>query len=333
MTSVTDAFVSMTRRLPRPLDPLGSFKLKVSLIVGLVLAAASITFWFGAGWQFRYALLAALVISLVATQVVAHGMTSPLREMTVAAGAMARGDYSRRVRATSRDEIGQLATAFNTMSTDLEVAEKYRRELIGNVSHELKTPIAALRAVLENLVDGVSEPDPATLSVALRQTEKLGDLVTELLDLSRLEAGVLTLHQELFLVYDFLSDTTKGQPRVHLDVVPPTLSIVADKARLTQVVNNLVDNAVRHASSGADVALSVRQVGDNLLFDVVDDGPGIAPEERLRVFDRFTRGGSTDGGTGLGLTIARWATELHGGTIEVLDRSPGCHIRVSIPCN
>ncbi|MEO7078404.1 MAG: HAMP domain-containing protein, partial [Rhodococcus sp. (in: high G+C Gram-positive bacteria)] len=164
----------MTRRLPRPLDPLGSFKLKVSLIVGLVLAAASITFWFGAGWQFRYALLAALVISLVATQVVAHGMTSPLRDMTVAAGAMARGDYSRRVRATSRDEIGQLAAAFNTMSTDLEAAEKYRRELIGNVSHELKTPIAALRAVLENLVDGVSEPDPAILSVALRQTEKLG---------------------------------------------------------------------------------------------------------------------------------------------------------------
>ena len=124
----------MTRMLPRPLDPLRSFKLKVSLVVGIVLVLASVVFWIGAGWQFRYTLLAALVVSLAATQFVAHGMTSPLREMTSAAKAMARGDYSTRVRATSRDEVGELATAFNTMASDLEAAEKYRRELIGNVS-------------------------------------------------------------------------------------------------------------------------------------------------------------------------------------------------------
>ncbi|RZL71848.1 MAG: HAMP domain-containing protein, partial [Rhodococcus sp. (in: high G+C Gram-positive bacteria)] len=151
----------MRPMLPRPLDPLRSFKLKVSLVVGIVLVLASVVFWIGAGWQFRYTLLAALIVSLAATQFVAHGMTSPLREMTSAAKAMARGDYSTRVRATSRDEVGELATAFNTMASDLEAAEKYRRELIGNVSHELKTPIAALRAVLENMVDGVTEPDPA----------------------------------------------------------------------------------------------------------------------------------------------------------------------------
>lgn len=319
------------RRFPRPLDPLRSFKLKVSLIVGIVLVVASVVFWIGAGWQFRYALLAALVMSLAATQVLAHGMTSPLREMTAAAKSMARGDYSTRVRATSRDEVGQLADAFNTMSGDLEAADTYRRELIGNVSHELKTPIAALRAVLENLVDGVTEPDPATLATALRQTEKLGDLVTELLDLSRLEGGVLPLWPERFSVRGFLDAVASEHDHVRISVTPGDLEVSADRSRLTQVVTNLVDNAVRHAPPGSDVRVSACATVGGVQFDVVDAGPGIAPGERLSVFDRFSRGGATDGGTGLGLAIARWATELHGGTIEVLDRTPGCHIRVQIP--
>ncbi|WP_072807187.1 HAMP domain-containing sensor histidine kinase [Rhodococcoides yunnanense] len=324
-------FDGVTRLLPRPLDSLRSFKLKVALIVGIALTLACVTFWLGAGTQFRYTLLAALVVSLAATQVVAHGMTSPLREMTAAAKAMARGDYSTRVRATSRDEVGQLAEAFNIMSTDLEAADKYRRELIGNVSHELKTPIAALRAVLENVVDGVTEPDPTTLEQALRQTERLGDLVSELLDLSRLEGGVLRLDPESFTVREFLADAARGRPSVRLDVHPRTLTVIADRSRLTQVVSNLVDNAVRHAPSGTEVVVSVRQCANGFRLDVVDSGPGIEPSERSAVFDRFTRGGATDGGTGLGLAIARWATELHGGTIEVLGRSPGCHIRVTIP--
>ena len=98
-------------RLPRPLDPFGSFKMKMGLLVGTAILLASFTFWIGASWQFRYALLAALATSLTFTYFLAHGMTSPLRQMTAAARAMARGDYSVRVRATSRDEVGQLATA------------------------------------------------------------------------------------------------------------------------------------------------------------------------------------------------------------------------------
>ena len=120
-------------------------------------------------------------------------MTSPLRQMTAAARAMARGDYSIRVRATSRDEIGQLATAFNQMAADLGAADEYRRGLIANVSHELRTPIAALHAVLENVVDGVAEPDADTMRMALSQTERLGELVTNLLDLSRVEGGAIPL--------------------------------------------------------------------------------------------------------------------------------------------
>ena len=322
----------MMRMLPRPLDPLRSFKLKVSFVVGTVLVLASVVFWIGAGWQFRYTLLAALVVSLAATQFVAHGMTSPLREMTSAAKAMARGDYSTRVRATSRDEVGELAAAFNTMADDLEAAEKYRRELIGNVSHELKTPIAALRAVLENVVDGVTDADPETLSLALRQTERLGDLVSELLDLSRVEGGVLTIAPEEFAVQQFLEDATSAhRERVLIEVVPTDATVLADRSRMTQVITNLVDNAVHHSPQPSTVIVRARRIDHMFAFDVVDSGPGIAPADRLAVFDRFTRGGSTDGGTGLGLGIARWATELHGGTIEVLGSASGCHIRVAIP--
>ena len=132
-------------------------------------------------------------VALLTSQVLAHGMTSPLREMTAAARAMARGDYTRRVRATCRDEVGELAQAFNQMADDLAAADRQRRELIANVSHELRTPITALQGVLENIVDGVAEPDPATLRTALHQTERLGRLVAELLDLSRLDAGVQPL--------------------------------------------------------------------------------------------------------------------------------------------
>jgi len=325
-------------RLPRPLDPLRSFKVKTGLLVGGAITLAAFTFYLGASWQFRYALLAALATSLAFTQIVAHGMTSPLRQMTAAVRAMARGDYSIRVRATSRDEIGQLATAFNQMAADLGAADEYRRGLIGNVSHELRTPITALHAVLENVVDGVTEPDTDTMRMALSQTERLGELVTDLLDLSRLEGGAITLQRSRFEVDEFLREAighvavSSGDVAVVVTVTPPGLIAVADAARLRQVVVNLVDNAVRHSPTGGRVhvrACAAEQGG--LRLDVCDEGPGIPRAERERVFERFTRGATSDGGTGLGLAIARWAVDLHGGQIVVADAGPGCRISVTLP--
>lgn len=315
--------------LPRPLDPIASFKVKTTLLVGSAITLAAFTFWIGASWQFRYALLAALLTSVVAVQFLAHGMTSPLRQMTAAARAMARGDYSIRVRATSRDEIGQLATAFNQMAEDLGAADEYRRGLIGNVSHELRTPITALRAVLENMVDGVADPAPETLRAALKQTERLSELVTDLLDLSRVEGGAITLQISRFPVREFLADAI-AHTSAELTVEPADLTAVADPGRLRQVVVNLVDNAVRHNPPGGRV--TVRAWSDmGLRVEVADDGPGIPEAERERMFQRFTRGGTSDGGTGLGLAIARWAVDLHGGSIEVLDSNGGCRILVTLP--
>ena len=324
-------------RMPRPLDPLRSFKVKTGLLVVAALFFASLTFWVTARWPFRYALVLALLVSLAVTQILAHGMTSPLRAMTAAARAMATGDYSRRVRSTSRDEIGELARAFNQMAEDLEAADRYRRELIGNVSHELRTPISALQALLENVVDGVEEPDPARMRVALDQTERLGSLVAELLDLSRVEGGAVQLERENFPVREFLEDVVRQsedprRPRqVIVDVQPPHLRADADTARLHQGVTNLVDTAFRHGPARTRVVVRARPDAGGVIIEVEDDGPGIAPGERSRVFERFTRGGSTDGGTGLGLAIARWAVDLHDGRIEVVDTAEGCCIRVSLP--
>lgn len=350
------ALARLTAILPRPLDPIRSIKMKLGLVVVVSGMAGLVYFWISMGWITPGTSAVAIGLSLLTTQILAHGTTQPLREMTAAARAMARGDYTRRVKATSRDEVGELARAFNQMSADLAAADRHRRELIANVSHELRTPITALQGVLENIVDQVTEPDPTTLRTALAQTERLGRLVTELLDLSRIDAGAHRLELTRFRLAPFVDEVVAearvvaaGAGREVLfghSVLPPDCAIVADRDRLKQVVLNLLDNGVQHSPPGGEVLVSVRADDDVLVLEVSDEGPGIAVAERELVFERFTRGErATGGGTGLGLAIARWVVNLHGGTIAVanLDRATpalnlpsrprgsGCLMRVVLP--
>lgn len=337
--------------LPRPLDPVRSIKLKLGLLLVSSGLAGLAVFWRGIGWIPWYTSATAVLIALLTSQVLAHGMTSPLREMTAAARAMARGDYSRRVRATSRDEVGELARAFNSMAAGLADADRQRRELIANVSHELRTPITALRGMLENIVDGVAAADPDTLASALAQTERLGRLVTELLDLSRLEAGAVPLNLLDVDLAAFLAEAVREAEvtaagagrdvRFTFSATDAPGQLRADPGRLHQVLANLLDNAARHSPPGGLVLVAARAHRDGVMIEVTDEGNGIPPERRARVFERFTGGGyhagGRDGGTGLGLAIARWAVELHGGTIAVTDArrptgaGPGCRIRVTLP--
>lgn len=335
--------------LPRPLDPVRSIKIKLGLVVVASGAAGLTYFRIMIGWFPPGTTAVAIGLSLLTTLLLAHGTTLPLREMTAAARAMARGDYTQRVRASSKDEVGELARAFNQMAADLAAADQHRRELIANVSHELRTPIAALQAVLENIVDGVAEPDPTTLRTALAQTERLGRLVTELLDLSRIDAGAQTLTSTPFEVRPFVEEVLAesrvlalgggASVRFTASVEPAGAVGTGDRDRLKQVLLNLLDNAARHSPHGADVAIIARADAGELTLDVRDQGPGIPPEERDLVFERFTRGErAAGGGTGLGLAIARWVVRLHGGTIKVVDASPtspppvsGCLIRVTLP--
>jgi signal transduction histidine kinase len=326
---------------PRPLDFVPLIKLKLGLVILASGLAGLTVFWTVMGWLPPATSLTAIGVALLTSQILAHGMTRPLREMTAAAKAMARGDYSRRVRASSRDEVGQLATAFNQMAADLAAADRQRRELIANVSHELRTPITAIQAVLENVVDGVS--DPATLRTALAQTERLGRLVTELLDLSRIEAGVAPLHREPFDLAELLHGAVReaevaagaaGRDVTFAVTAEPTTA-VADPGRLHQVVANLLDNAARHSPAGGTVTAAGHRADGQLVIEVTDEGPGIPAAERVHVFERFTRGerpAGGGGGTGLGLAIAQWVVELHGGNIAVVDApAAGCRIRVSLP--
>jgi signal transduction histidine kinase len=347
--------------LPRPLDPIRSIKLKLAILLVSSGGVAFAFFNYQIGWLPPKTTITAILLALITSQILAHGMTRPLRDMTAAARAMARGDYTRRIRATTQDEVGELAHAFNQMAADLDASDQRRRELIANVSHELRTPITALNGVLENLVDGVAKPDPATLRTALAQTERLGLLVTELLDLSRIDAGAFPLDLEEFDLGLLLDEVTaeaevmaaaigRGVGFV-ATVEPEAASVVADRGRLHQVVLNLLDNAARHSPAGGKVHVSARKrtatsgerspspSADAVVIEVRDEGPGIPAEERDRVFERFTRGErATGGGTGLGLAIARWVVDLHGGTIGVVapeelppGERAGCRIRVSLP--
>jgi signal transduction histidine kinase len=344
--------------LPRPLDPVRSIKAKLSVALGLAGGVGLLIFWWSLDWM-RVELswfAIAVALGLVTLQVAAHGATVPLREMTVAAKAMARGDYTRRVRATSRDEVGELATAFNQMAADLAAADRQRRELIANVSHELRTPITALRSLLENIVDGVSRAEPDTMRTALAQTERLGRLVTELLDLSRLDAGVVPLAHDPIDLHDFLTDVVR-EARVNADgtghdvrfeVAAPRIRLTGDRERLHQVFANLLDNAARHSPPGGTVTLRAERHDEHVRIAVTDEGDGIPPADRERVFERFTRGDrARGGGTGLGLAIAHWVVQLHRGTIAVVDPPlllddgagrptavrvrTGCHIHVTLP--
>ncbi|MBP0449597.1 HAMP domain-containing protein [Kitasatospora sp. RG8] len=342
----------------RPLDPVRSIKGKLALlvIVSVFLATGMVVVAIRSETQIRIIMIFSMIASLLFMQFLAHGLTAPLRDMTAAARAMASGDYSRRVEVNSRDEIGELAATFNQMAADLEAADRHRRELVANVSHELRTPIAALRAVLENVVDGVVQPNPATLGAALEQTERLGRLVTHLLDLSKIDDGVVDLDARPFEVREFLDGvlrgvtvdgataggafSRRGDVRLALEVSPAGLTGVADPERLHQVVANLVDNACKHSPPGGTVTVRARpgEAPGALLLEVEDEGPGIPPADRGRVFERFSRSGTataqgpgSDGGTGLGLAIARWAVDLHGGRIEVAEAARGCRIEVRLP--
>jgi signal transduction histidine kinase len=327
-----------------PLDWLPSIKLKLGFLIAAAVAVTVFVFWLGVTiglWPSISGVLAALV-AMGLVWFLSRGMTRPLREMAGAADAMAQGDYSRRVTTPSQDEVGTLARAFNEMAAELAETDQVRRDLVANVSHELRTPITALQVALENLADGVATAEPETFRTMLAQVERLGRLVQQLLDLSRLEAGVVPLAREEFRVEPLLEHAVREQqlnePKVDVSVLvePDDLTADGDPERVHQVVANLLENAMRFTPSGGTVEVRAHRSDHDVTIEVLDEGPGIPETERTRVFERFYRAdaarSSTDGGAGLGLAIARWIVDLHGGDIHPERRDPcGCRMVVTLP--
>ncbi len=328
----------MTTRSSTPLDTVSSLKVKLGLLVATSVVVAVLLTLLGSAADVSPLLVlpVSVALALGVTQLLAAGMVAPLRRMTEVSRAMARGDYSGRVRTSATDEVGQLAAAFNRMAEDLATVDRERRDLIATVSHELRTPLTAMTALLENLADGVVPADSENLGAALEEAQRLGRLVGDLLQLSRLEAGVVELDREPVglraLVEESVAQVAAaGRTGAYEVTLPDDLRIEGDPARLRQLLVNVLDNAGRHAPAGTTVRVSGGTDGGRWWLEVADDGGGVAPEDRERVFERFGTDGG--GGTGLGLAVARWVAQLHCGTLRVLDPESGrgARLRLEVP--
>ena len=311
------------------------------IVTAVIVAVAATVFADDIGLNRRLGVIVAVLLALLVVQLLARGMTAPLREMAVAAAAMARGEHGQQVSVRGRDEVAQLAEAFNAMSAELAETDRQRRELVANVSHELRTPLSALQATLENLIDGVQPADPATLEAMHEQVARLGRMVTQLLDLSRMEADEAPLNKCSFAVASLLrrvrEEASLRAPKgfdLEASATPADLELVADEERIHQVMTNLVDNAIRFSPPGGSVRVSATAQNGSVRFEVADEGPGIPADQRSRVFERFysldeARSG---GGPGLGLAISRWIVEMHGGEISADEAATGgCLIVVDLP--
>ncbi|MBE7323044.1 DUF4173 domain-containing protein [Nocardioides sp. Y6] len=322
------------------LSRVDSIKVKLGLLVVATVLVAAVVALVGsaAGVPAWLSLPVTLLLALAVTQLLAAGMVAPLQEMTRAAQAMARGDYGARVVTTNADEVGRLARSFNAMAADLGRVDVERRDLIATVSHELRTPVAALSAQLENLADGVVEPTPERLASTLASAERLGDLLGDLLALSRLEAGVVSLDPSPVtlgpLVDECVAEVEQAGRHVKVRAaVPDDLVVAVDPARMRQLLVNVLDNAARHSPSDAEVEVVAGRTSEVWWLEVLDAGRGVAREDRERVFERF--GTDPDGGgTGLGLAVSRWVARLHGGWLGFLDPEEergGARLRLEVP--
>lgn len=286
----------------------------------------------------KLAALAASAAAVVVGLLITRQIIAPIQALSQASRRIAAGSYSERVKLTARnandlDELGQLAQDFNRMAENLERTESLRRQLIGDVSHELRTPLTAIKGSLEALIDGVLPAEPETFEQIYQEADRLQRLVNDLQELSRVEAGALKLDLQPLLLADLLKTATIHLDRqysekgVKLEVnLPDDLpEVLADADRLSQVLFNLIGNALQYTPVGGQVTVAARRQGDEVQVSVKDTGIGIAADQLPYVFDRFYRADRSrsrvSGGSGIGLTIARHLVEIHHGRIWV--ESPG----------
>jgi signal transduction histidine kinase len=285
------------------------------------------------------ALLGAAVLAYLA----AWGLTRRLRRLEAAAEQIAAGDFSQPVVDRGRDEVAQLARAFENMRERLANLERVRREFIQNASHELRTPLFSLGGFIELLED--EELDEATrrefLAETRAQIDRLAKLATDLLDLSRLDAGQLEVEVEdvelaetaRIAADEFRPAAEAGGHELRIDVVAPAVAS-ADNQRVLQVVRILVQNAIRHTPDGTPIAIVVDAAEGQALLEVRDGGPGIAPEALPHVFERFYRapGGRTSG-SGLGLSIGSELARRMGADLTGESKPGSTVFRFTLPAS
>ncbi len=271
----------------------------------------------------------ALVAAVVVSFLLAPQLTRPLRQMESATQAIAAGDFDRRLTITSGDEIGRLAASINQMAADLARLEAARREFIAKISHDLRTPLTAIKGFVVNLQDTAPQEMQPTLAMMDEQTDRLIRLVNDLLILSRLQRGELRLRRaetDLITVTRSAASLAAEKARrlgaaLDLDLPDELPLVLGDADRLQQVIVNLLDNALKATAAGGTVQVRVVPGKDAVTLTVTDDGRGLTTEEEARAFEPYFHGWG--GGAGLGLTIAREIVAAHDGQIWLKGRPEG----------
>jgi signal transduction histidine kinase len=324
--------------------------LRRTLLGGYALASILTFFnvWFSAQLMFasEHDLLLAIVllvfaggIAMILGYFLASTVTERINLLKSAAEKLAGGDLQTRVPVNGRDEVAALSTTFNQMAEQLQLAdqkqrelESLRRDLIAWVGHDLQTPLASMRAILEALSDGVvDEPQMVKryLLTAQRDVMSLSALIDDLFQMSQLDAGGFPLHRAPASLNDLVSDTLESfsqlakqqeitlEGQVESDVDP----VLMDTQAIGRVFNNLISNALRHTPPQGRVSVWVRREGPGVDVTVSDTGEGIRGQDIPHIFERFYRGDASrrrgTGGAGLGLAIARGIVQAHGGDIQV----------------
>jgi two-component system sensor histidine kinase BaeS len=279
--------------------------------------------------------LIAGVLALVLASILAYRLLRPVQELTLAAESMAAGDLSQRVPVRGDDELATLGVAFNQMADFLQHAEESRRAMTADIAHELRNPLAVQRANLEALQDGIYPLTPDSLTPILDQNQMLTRLVDDLrtlaladsgrLDLVRTPTDLPALVQRAVERYSPQAAARDIQLVSHISENLPALSL--DAQRIEQILNNLLDNALRHTPDGGKVEVSSSTSAQKISLSVHDSGAGIPQDALPYIFERFYRADRSrsraEGGTGLGLTIARQLAEAHGGTLSAANHPQG----------
>jgi signal transduction histidine kinase len=307
--------------------------------IALVVPAADIVdTWLELAPSLLLALALTLVVCVAIGGLLSRAITRPIEEMTKASQAMAAGNYEQEINISTDDEVGRLAAAFNHMAHEVNQAHKTQRDFLANVSHDLKTPLTAIQGFSQALLDGSAaspEEQRRAAHIIHQEAERMANLVSELLELSRLESGQIPFKRDRLNVAEILHQCGERfrlqaeQANIELQVETSAadLSTVGDRDRLNQALANLVDNALRYTSPGGTVRLegSVEATNHGLdrrwvVVRVSDTGQGISEQDLPRVFERFyrvDRARTAEGGTGLGLAITREIIHALGGQIAV----------------
>ena len=272
--------------------------------------------------------------SLAAVALLTRRILGPVEDLTRAARRLGSGDLGARVSSGRRDEIGELAAAFNRMAEALGANEENRRQMVADVAHELRTPLTNLRAQIEAIQDGLARADERVVGSLHEETMHLAGLVEDLQDLALAEAGELRMRFESVRIGEAVDNAVEAcrtraaakNVRVIASVAQSLAPVRADEKRTGQILRNLLDNALAHTGEGGEVSVRAEAVGMGVRVTVADTGEGIAAEDLSRVFERFYRADRSrsrvTGGAGLGLPIVRQLVLAHGGEVSI-ESAPG----------